>query len=820
MIRLHSVSIRNFRGIRELDLEFAGGNYAIQGPNGSGKSGVVDAIEFALTGAITRLSGPGTGDLSTNRHGPHVDYRDTPREAVVILIGELVSDGTKVTIERKLDRPIDATIIPDNEETRKVVKRVSAHPEFVLSRRQIIKYILVEAGKRAAEIQALLKLERINELRQALRSASGSCSRALAVADNANKITLQSLRTVLGIEDMSKEAILTEVNKLRTTAGVEPLEELKSTAPLDKDIRDETGEEEKKKTPSKIVALADYRTFKELFSSENRTPAEKVSKDILVKLEEVRAEPTLISDIEKQQLFDLALQYFDGVNCPVCDTKWDEDDFGEIVATKQKNLLRGKELKEDLLDLAQVLTLRIQVIATPLDVLISVSETLDLPPVAESLRAMRTKLSDVRNKLKNTGEILSLSSENITVLTTIDAATETSLIALESAIQAIPEDTGRGEARAVLIEAQARIKDAREANVLLKQARKTSDMAKLVLEVYDGTVDDFLNNLYEEVESGFAEFYRLVNGEDESSFKAQLRHSMGSVGLNVDFYGRGLFPPVAYHSEGHQDGMGLCLYLALMQKVLGRDFSFAVLDDVVMSVDSTHRKEVCNLLKQSFPETQFIITTHDKIWLHQMVSAGLVDRRSSIRFTRWSVDDGPSTAEAKEAWDRIQDRMDNDDVSAAAAILRRHLESASLEIGELIGAEVQLRQDADYELGEVLPKAISRWKKILKRAIISAKSWDNQTLQEELERRAEEFSKCVESSQSEQWALNKLVHYNAWASLSREDFNPLVQKFHDLLDCFRCSSCKALLHPEPTRSGPNTIRCDCGASVLNLVSKK
>lgn len=59
--------------------------------------------------------------------------------------------------------------------------------------------------------------------------------------------------------------------------------------------------------------------------------------------------------------------------------------------------------------------------------------------------------------------------------------------------------------------------------------------------------------------------------------------------------------------------MGLCLYLALMKHTLGDRFTFAVLDDVLMSVDAGHRREVCRLLKSEFPRTQFILTTHDRV---------------------------------------------------------------------------------------------------------------------------------------------------------------------------------------------------------------
>lgn len=58
MIKLESIQIEEVRGIRKLDLDFKKTNFAISGPNGSGKSGVIDAIEFGLTGEITRLTEP------------------------------------------------------------------------------------------------------------------------------------------------------------------------------------------------------------------------------------------------------------------------------------------------------------------------------------------------------------------------------------------------------------------------------------------------------------------------------------------------------------------------------------------------------------------------------------------------------------------------------------------------------------------------------------------------------------------------------------------------------------------------------------------
>jgi ABC-type branched-subunit amino acid transport system ATPase component len=85
LIQIESVKIQELRGIRDLTLTMNRGSLVISGPNGSGKSGVVDAIQFALTGEIGRLKGAGTGDLSLSDHGPHVEKRSDLDAASVSL---------------------------------------------------------------------------------------------------------------------------------------------------------------------------------------------------------------------------------------------------------------------------------------------------------------------------------------------------------------------------------------------------------------------------------------------------------------------------------------------------------------------------------------------------------------------------------------------------------------------------------------------------------------------------------------------------------------------------------------------------------------
>ena len=78
MIQIEQIEIVEFRGIRHLTLNLKKKSFGITGSNGTGKSGIVDAIEFALTGNITRLAGAGTAELSVKLHAPHVDSSKKP----------------------------------------------------------------------------------------------------------------------------------------------------------------------------------------------------------------------------------------------------------------------------------------------------------------------------------------------------------------------------------------------------------------------------------------------------------------------------------------------------------------------------------------------------------------------------------------------------------------------------------------------------------------------------------------------------------------------------------------------------------------------
>lgn len=814
MIKLESAHIEEVRGIRKLDLDFRKEKFAISGPNGSGKSGVIDAIEFGLTGHIGRLAGSGTKGLSVSEHGPHVDKTKFPDAAFVKLRVFLTDIGKSATITRKVTSPKKPTIAPADDDVKTALAELADHPEITLSRRDILRFILVEPTRRSEEIQTILKLDEIGQTRSVLNTAQNKLQtmhKTVAAQVNSARQTLQ---LHLQIPALRSGDLLETVNKRRKVLKLPEIAKLTPDTKLDAGLSNTT----KRPEFNKQSALRDLKVLSDAakrFSDLAKIEAAGIVAD-LTKLED---DPTLFAAFQRRSFIEKGLDLIDGPECPLCDSRWeDEQHLRDHLQAKLQKSESARKIQESLLNNGTAITehaIRVIGLLTPIQKL---AEGHDDGEFAQLLTIWTRDLEALKGKLATVDGLASLKDRLTTGWSEVPRTFAESLMALTEKLDAQPDQTATLEAQTFLTTAQLRLGDYREAMRNEEAAKVAWMSAKTAYDIYCSVLEDELNTLYSEVQENFSTFYRAINEDDESEFTAKLTPSEGRLDLDVNFYERGLFPPAAYHSEGHQDGMGVCLYLALMKRLFGERFTFALLDDVVMSVDSGHRYQFCKLLKTHFPDTQFIITTHDRLWAEQMKSAGLVTAKTSIAFHSWTIDTGPLVESNEEIWDEIATALGKGKVEIAAAALRHHLEYVSRLLADQLGATPPFRADGNYELGELLPSVMARLKNLFGKAADAAQSWGNDADKEAAGKRKATLSLAVGASNVENWAVNKAVHYNEWANFGKKDFEPVVAAFKELLGCFRCETCESWVHVTP-RGSPESLRCACNAISLNLKPK-
>jgi predicted ATP-binding protein involved in virulence len=811
---LEQLRIRDFRGVRELDIDCLGKNVAVVGPNGSGKSSVVDALDFLLSGGIKRLTGEGAGGLSLSKHGHNVAA--DPAGAVVEAVFAC-ADGKRVTLRRRLKEAdtLDSDG-PVPEDVQRIVDLAKTSGQHLLTRRDILRYIFTEPAKRSDQVGALLHLTGIDALRKEMQGAAklagDDAKKASAVKQSRFNSVLRSFEPPASSWDVLRD----RVNAQREMLGAVRTDSLSPDA-VRKDVLQPmvtaSNPLQSQRTKELLASLAQW--FEE--------GAALTTREVIGyhrQVADLHAKAGRLKSARSAQLIANGLQLLESDECPLCLREWDEDDLRKFL---NERLAEAGEVQAELRELRSVageLRARLTGIST---IARSIAEhVMEIrQDDGQTLAAFATNLaaatqSHITDPLDPPAAVGG-SSEILGQIASSSA--ETALAHLREAARNLPELSGAQKAWDELRTFEVALREytiaATESATADRAAKELAIADKIFLESRDAV----LQQTYDSIAGRFASLYAMVHKDDESSFKASLSPTKAGLKLEVDFLGVGEFPPCAVHSEGHQDSMGVCLYLTLTEYLAAGPVPLLILDDVMMSVDRDHRRAVANLLKNEFGHCQFIITTHDKVWWRQLRSVGLVNSKGSLEFKSWSLIDGPTMiVDAGRMLREAAEALERKDVPAAAHALRRGVEAYLPDICDALEARVRFHADGAFESGDFLNAAIARYGELLSMARKAAQSWGKKD-QKYWDAIDERRKLAISAFQAENWSVNANIHFNEWVDFSPSDFAPVLEAYRNLFSLFVCDSCNSLVEVIGDKNNAVALQCACADTNWNLREK-
>lgn len=817
-IRIRELEIKNIRGIRHIRLVPDGENMVIWGPNGSGKSAVVDAIDFLLSGNVRRLQGAGTARLSLNEHGPHIGC--TKEDAWVR--AEICIPGVPEPIEirRSMARPKQLEHPAEASDKLKVVLEVASKGQHVLSRRELLRYITAEASTRAKDIQLLMNASEVENVRKALVKVANTAGKEASAAKRVLVTTIATLCATMQHRKYSAESALDVVNQHRATLGGEAIDVLSA-----KDLKRELEwipASGKRSSWNSTIVQRDIANVREYLKPENLSQLDKAEAGFQELLLRVRGDQELARALEQFQLVKLGLsQLNDLEQCPLCDVAWDNRLLRNHLEQKLTKAHDAQEHNKRITVYGANLSQPISRLIASVKELKRVAEDMDM--LADS-KLLATWLQDLENIIAMLDDPLKKYPEGKTgaKLAFLRPPEDIAIILkriLKAVLEADHPVPPEQNAWDMLTRLEENLKALEQAEEAYDTANLCARRAAALLDTFIAERDEVFSSLYDEICGRFVTLYRKLHGVDEKEFVASMEPAGPALDLQVDFHGKGMHPPHALHSEGHQDSMGLCLYLALSEKLSLGVLDLIVLDDVVMSVDSGHRRKISTLLRSEFADKQFLITTHDKNWAGQLRTDKVVTRANSYEFINWSVDAGPLMSQSTDLWNSIKTDLEQHKVPDAAFKLRHGAEAFFTDVCDAIQAQVVYKLDGRYTLGTLMPAAISRYKRLLKKADGAARSWEDSCTIGRLEELGSVANAIIERTQAEQWAINPMVHYDRWIELSPSDFATVRDAFVDMFALFVCSSCGTRLKIEQNGYVDTSLRCDCGKVSWNLIKK-
>lgn len=820
-MKLLELEIHNVRGIHHLLLKPAGRNFVIYGPNGSGKSAIVDAIDFLLTGRISRLTGKGTAGITLHRHGPHIDHK--PEEATVRAIVMSPGGNDRVEIKRCIAHPNNLECDKPMTPVLRQIMTLAWRGQYVLTRREILKYITAEAGTRAEEVQELLNVSEIEETRKSLVQAHNSldsnCRDAKRAVDTARKTVNETTQR----EAFSEEILLQVVNQNRAVLSGQPISALCSTelkmglTPLADASGDHLGD---------ITLIErDIEYLRNVTVVQNREQLAKSDEQLRTLIRTTLADPKLLRILSLLPLTEQGMKLIDETgSCPLCDKPWPTGELHKYLEQRISTAQVAAQHQECIKKISNTITSSANNTIASINKVIGVAQMVNLKDELQLLQSWLVNLQELLSALdvpleKYLGP--HFSTHKVQLMLAPDNLVE----ALDRIIAVVkakyPATTPKQTAWDTLTRLEENLKALEKAKKDLELAGLYCQRATVLLESFQKARDTVLGKLYEDIKDRFVNLYQQLHGLDEGKFVAKIEPEGAGLKLEVDFYGRGTHPPHALHSEGHQDSMGLCLYLALAEQLTEGLIDLVILDDVVMSVDADHRRDLCRLLATSFPDRQFLITTHDRTWANQLKSEGIVDSQGTVEFYNWHVETGPQVNYEVDMWRRIEDDLGKNDVPSAAARLRRGLEQFLGMVCDALQAQVVYKLNGRWELGDLLPAAMGQYRKLLKQGKKAAQLWENNEIMDKLEELDSTSGQIFTRLNVEQWAVNAGVHYNNWANFLEKDFRPVVEAFQDLCSLFVCSKteCSGMLRLINVENKPIAVRCQCGEVNWNLTEK-
>lgn len=825
MVTIENLHVQNFRGVAgEHKLEIDGENTVIVGPNGSGKSSLLEATDYLFTGSISDLRGEGMGVISHDEVIPNIGSEGE----CVVEASLRLDDGSTHVLRRKFSNR--STDPPENELPTSIKQAMDTakQGQHLLTRDDLLDLILTQPKSRRKAFAELLDLPDIDERRLALQRTCKDLETRLKSETKAQDKIGDRLREIAGIDTPAdgelENVVLQMVNELREEFDVGPIDKVTKHSVRD-DIKPSSEliskEALRRETPRQV--LEEFASWIEMVSEQ----LPKIIKNLRQKLSKFHRSEQDGVDTKQLELLELGESVVEPETnrCPLCNRPWNKDiPLLDDISARREELAHLQRLKQSIEETCDNLR---SLLDDGYDQIQYLSRELNesVYPEVNEIQQFRELIDETLHKLSS--DALLRGEASLKELPVVDSTIEPTLTKrVETTAQVTEQLQQRGKNAPDLTETEekyeqlqsiadqwAEYQDQQATIERLDSLRREVETAS---SIFFDAYEEVIGDIYQDISSGVENYYQQIHS-DEVGATTNFEIIDTGVKIRKEFYEEGEFSPQGIHSEGHLDTLGLCLHLALIDYLQQGNESVLLMDDVVMSVDQDHRREIARLIAENFAEEyQIIITTHDELWAEQLKSEGALDGGDQVWLQEWSLDAGVTESRYRvdvgDQWEEVEAAMSNDDMQRAAHELRYATERMLQQTCTALGAHIEYRYKNRYELSDFQEAVCRRLKKLTGKAKDNLNSHDDDDRDdyEAVDKLRDKYGELLDDVSQTVNRVNRRVHWTPgkWLTLSPKEFEDVYQTHkaaHDLLYCDECGS--SIRYQE--NDGYHELRCNC-----------
>ena len=698
MLKINSISINGIRGIKnKLILQLSKKSILIYGENASGKSSITDAIEWFYSNRVDHLSNQeiGRNGLEALRNIFLKD--DEPGMVDIEFNNKIYNSQRGISYKKESLQSIHSN---DSKEFDEYLNDVQEE-NLILRYGDLGAFIDKTKKEKLDALSNIIGFSAVIKVRDTLRQILGGLKKEFTKNDFDNKINIQQQKMIdnLGCNVTSDDKLVNAVNELVSPLGIDTkisrIDEIDTILQL-----------VKKPGDSQTIELQSYYNKISDWLS-GVSPALDVIEDLYNKYHEQFRQ--IIDDIEKINKIILETLLTEGVKvikknivtedkCPLCLQPKNMDDLLKELEARIDELKKYKEEKNQLDENRNELNRELNDVIKKIDFhLIDRHSKVDTnQELSGQLEQFKLSIANYSTQLKI--DILPSNKLKTPEELAVDRNTLNRIIDLcKHKIESLKESK-KDDLR---FDVYSKIESSKDTHTMIKELKVKKEKLERQQQSIELIYSEFLKKQKEALDSFLThystyinDFYLFMNPDEKvESIKLvplEKDDELTGITLEYEFFKNVESPPQKYLSESHLNCLGLAFFLTSV-KAFNKKNKFFILDDVISSYDSTHRKRFTDLLLEKFSDYQIILLTHEKNWF-EIVRNQVKGKDWVVQTVKWNKNNGTYIDEPiKDLKERIEAKIEDSEVDGLGNDIRKYLEHILKQIAFSLNVKMKFR---------------------------------------------------------------------------------------------------------------------------------
>lgn len=615
---IKNITIEGIRGIRDtISLPLNEKSVLLYGDNGTGKSSISDAIEWFFTDKVSHLSGSEI-DLKEALRNSYQDESDI--SAISISFNRKVIDAEKKLFLKKGKLTTDISNV--SNDFRKYYS--ASQGENLLLRHQFLRdFIDQTKGEKLTYLSNIIGFSEVTKTKDVLRKAFNSIKSEIktqnfeAQINNEKQTLIAKIGAAVSQENNLFEKINEIIEPLKTGITVNSIEDIDKVLNHIKkpaNTKQLTELQFLESTNKALSTLKDEILFIDKEYQKYFTEFNKIAEDVKSIMQ------TFLAELLKSGETVITRKFHKEDSCPLCLQQKNLEELKKDIQRRLKEIEESSKkkaafdtAKKTIADIVTERLKRLELIEN--NTLLDESEN---KTIKEAINNFKNKLNEYQkaaNEKVTSGN--KLPTNDTLILTENDFKIEEQISKRFEAIQtAIKNDKST--------ELYANISAAKDAFLKIKRFEKDKSKLEYQKNSLELICNEFVKCQKEGLESFINKFSSYINdfyqymNPDEQFHEIRIvtigeDDELNGITIEYKYNDEWVSPPQKYFSESHLNCFGISFFLASVI-AFNKENKFIVLDDVISSFDTTHRKRFADLLFEKFSDYQFIVLTHELEW--------------------------------------------------------------------------------------------------------------------------------------------------------------------------------------------------------------